>query len=374
LRNQSILGAGAAMADMMEITYDGGLATSGQLHFYEYSRASYAFARLLNTAEHFRRTGYVAQKVGKKNYVDLIIAAPKEGSFVTEVIVPAVVDAVPKLAAVSIKGMVAYIFQLLSPRSKATDETIIELAKIRLAEEKERTAQSVEETKRTRALQKIVETETATTREALDLVKFALKTTNRAVDRLQPERNAYVEIAKELEAEREREKEIKAVEKHLEKLDPQAVARLTSRVRPMINDMGLPLRKSAKFFTIGAANDDRPLAYFDADRVAAIQSKTTEEVPSRYSCRIRGYDRDAAVGKVKSEEFRRVLTFIVPPDRKVELQPKILAAMEDDVDTVVSEFLKIVDKSNQPTSLILLNVLTDEQATLPDVTREPDND
>jgi hypothetical protein len=75
----------------------------------------------------------VAQKIGSKNYVDLIITAQKQGSFVTEVLVPSAIDVVPKLAGVSVKGMVAYIFQLLTPRSKSTDETIIQLAKIRLA-------------------------------------------------------------------------------------------------------------------------------------------------------------------------------------------------------------------------------------------------
>lgn len=348
------------MSDVIEISYDGGLAASGQLHFYEYSRASYGFARLLSTAEHFRRTGFVAQKINKRNYVDLVIVAPREGSFVTEVVVPALADPAMKLAAIPIKALVAYIFQLLSPRSKKTDETLIELAKIRLAEEKERTSQSREETKRFDALRKTVETETVTTRQALDLVKYALKTTNRAVDRLQPNKNVYEDMAREIAAEAAREKEIKAVESHLEKLDPKAVARLTSRVRPMVKEMGLPLRKSADNFTIGgAANDDQPLAYFDDARVKAIESKTTLEDPFVVDCRIKGYDRDAAVGKLKSEEFPRALTFIVPPDRKLELQPKILAAMRDDVDTVNCEVLKVVDKSNQPTSLILMNVLRD---------------
>lgn len=344
------------MREIIEITYDGGLASTGQLHFYEYSRASYGFARLLNTAEHFRRTGRVAQKIGSKNYVDLIIAAPKSGSFVTEVIVPSLVDAAPKLAAVPIKALIAYIFQLLSPRSKATDEAVVELAKIRLAEERERTAQTQEQTKQFDILKQIVETQTATNNQALDLVKFALKGTNRAIDRV-ADKNTYLDMKKELEAERNREKELKVVEQHLGALDPQAVARLTSRVRPMITEMGLPLKRSAEFFTISAANDDKPVAYFDTARVAAVESKKTEDEPSLIYCRIKGFDRDAGVGKVKSESLTRVLTFIVPPERRSKLQPKILKAMQDNVDTVPCQVLKVVDKSKQPTSLILLDII-----------------
>lgn len=344
------------MADIVEIRYDGGIATEGQLHFYEYSRASYGFARLLSTAEHYRRTGHVAQKIRRKNYVELIIVAPKEGSFVTEVIVPAVAEAVPKLAGVSIKALISYIFQLLSPREKKTDETVIELAKIRLAEEKERTAQSAEETKRVNALKEIVKTQQATTKQALDLVGYAVKTSNRAVARLHEDRAVYHDMQRELRAELEREREIKKVEDSLKVLDPKSVARLTSRVRPMVTEMGLPLRKSAKVFTIGAANENKPLAYFDEARVAAVESKTVEEESVTITARIKSYDRDAGVGKLVSEEFTRKLNFIVPPDRRTDLQAKILQAMSEHVDTAKIEVLRVVDKSKQATSLILIDI------------------
>lgn len=344
------------MSDTVEIRYDGGLAAEGQLHFYEYSRASYGFARLLSTAEHYRRTGHVAQKIRQRNYVELIIVAPKKGSFVTEVIVPAVMEHAPKLAGVSIKALISYIFQLLSPREKKTDETVIELAKIRLAEEKERTAQSREETKRMKELKEIVETQQATTKQALDLVSYAMKTSNRAVARLHEERAVYADMQRELHAEQEREDEIKKVESQLKVLDPKSVARLTSRVRPMVTEMGLPLRKSAKVFTIGAANENKPLAYFDEARVAAVQSKKVEEEPVQITARVKSYDRDAGVGKLVSEEFTRKLNFVVPPDRRSELQAKILRAMSEHVDTVKIEVLRVIDKSKQPTSLILIDV------------------
>lgn len=345
------------MADKIEIRYDGGMAAAGQLHFYEYSRASYGFARLLNTAEHFRRTGQVAQKIRRKNYVDLIIIAPKEGSFVTQVIVPAILDAAPKLADVPIKALIAYVFQLLSPRSKQTEETVVELARIRLAEEKERTAQSREETKRIETLKEIVETQQATTRDALDLVKYAMSTPNRAVARLEKDRADYEDMRNELEAELGREEEIKKVEDHLNVLDPRLVARLTSRVRPMVTEMGLPLRNSAETFTVGAANDNKPVAYFDKARVAAVESKEVLEEPCTITARIRSYDRDAGVGKLTSDAFNRTLNFIVAPDRRTVLQPKILQAMDQNVDTAKLEVLKVIDKSKEPTSLILLDVV-----------------
>lgn len=340
----------------MEITYHGGLADAGQMHFYEYSRASYGFARLLNTAEHFRRTGKVAQKVGTRNYVDLVIAAPKQGSFITEVLVPTIAGTVPELANVSVKGMVAYIFQLLTPRSEATDETVIELAKIRKRELRRHGDGGEDTEARIAKLERIVEEQTATTREALNLVRYALANPNAASARLHDDPESYREMERELEAELEQDREIRKIEKRLKVLDPRSVARLSSRIRPMVKEMGLPLRRDIKDFTIGAANENKPLAYFNAARVAAVESKKVEEEPVVVECRIHGYDRDASIGKVSSEEFARKLKFIVPPERRLELHPKILRAMHDSVDTVFLEVLRVVDKSKQPTSLILMDI------------------
>lgn len=326
------------------------------MHFYEYSRASYGFARLLSTAEHFRRTGRVAQKIGSKNYVDLIVSAPKQGSFITEVLVPIISATAPQLAQVSVKAMIAYIFQLLTPRSEETDEKVVELAKIRLVEQKKAAETLVNASDYITSLEKIIETQTATTREAIELVRYALSTSNTAVARLEPDTEKYREMLRELQAELQQKKETQKVEQYLQVLDPRSVARLSSRLRPMVKEMGLPLRKDIKDFTIGAANENKPLAYFNAARVAAVESKTVEEEAVIIECRIHGYDRDASVGKVSSSEFRRKLTFIVPPERRLELHPKILRAMQDNVDTVFIEALRVVDKSDQPTSLILMNI------------------
>lgn len=344
-------------AESIELSYHGGLADVAQMHFYEHSRASYGFARLLITAEHFRRTGRVAQKIGSKNYVDLIVGVPKEGSFVTQVLVPMAAGTIPELASVPVRAMLAYIFQLLTPRSEETDETVVELAKIRCHEQ---VSAGPENSETIRRLEKIVETQTATTREALSLVRYALRTTNVAVHRLHGNPEIYREMEKELEAQLQQEQEIKKVERLLDVLDPRSVARISSRVRPMFGEMGLPLRRGdIKDFTIGAANENRPMAYFNAARVAALESKTVEDEPAIIECRVHGYDRDAGLGKVSSPELSRRLKFIVPPERRADLNPKILEAMNDQVDTVLLEVLRVVDKSKEPTSLILLDVRFD---------------
>ena len=246
----------------LSIAYHGGIAEHGQLHFYEQSRASYGFARMLITAEHFRKTGKVAQKIGNKNYVELLVTAPQKGSFITEVVIPTAKAVIPDLATVPLKAIMSYIFQLVATRSATTDENAIELAKIRLAEEKERTAQGQQITRQFETLADIVKTQSATTQQSLDLARYAVKTQNRAVARLNDDKAVYIDMARELEAELQRQKEISKVEDQIRKASPAAIAKLTSRVRPMIGEMGLPLRRSSDYFTVAAAANDNAFAYF----------------------------------------------------------------------------------------------------------------
>jgi hypothetical protein len=78
--------------ESLSVVYDGALASQGELHFYEYSRAAYGIARLVATIEHFRRTGSVAYKITQGSYVNILIRASEHGSFPIDVIIPAIVE------------------------------------------------------------------------------------------------------------------------------------------------------------------------------------------------------------------------------------------------------------------------------------------
>jgi hypothetical protein len=77
----------------------------------------------------------------------------------------------------------AYVFQLITPRLAESDEMALELARIKLAEEKQRTRQSHEETKRLEVVREIVVGQQATTRQAMELAEWALSSRNAAVGR-----------------------------------------------------------------------------------------------------------------------------------------------------------------------------------------------
>lgn len=59
--------------ETLKIRFQGKLASSGRMHFYEYGRYQYATARFISTLEHFRRTGAVASKITGSAKIDIYI-------------------------------------------------------------------------------------------------------------------------------------------------------------------------------------------------------------------------------------------------------------------------------------------------------------
>ncbi|MBX3446397.1 MAG: hypothetical protein KF765_06555 [Parvibaculaceae bacterium] len=129
---------------------------------------------------------------------------------------------------------------------------------------------------------------------------------------------------------------------------------LTSRLRPIIKEMALPLKQSTKQMSIGAANDNRKYVHMDPSIVRAIQSRHTEDEVVAVEGHVKSYDRDLGVGKVKSDLYLRSLNFTVPIGDRKRLRNAILTAMTKD--KTILHCRQVIDESGLPTSLIVLEV------------------
>jgi hypothetical protein len=129
--------------EQIAIKFEGGLASTGQLHFYEFGRSQYALARFIATLEHFRRTGDVAEHIGPKTYVDIVISSPERGSFLETIFVPAAVKAGSDFLKSKLSSLISYVWHLISPRRESTDDMLKTLAEIRVVEESHSTSESM---------------------------------------------------------------------------------------------------------------------------------------------------------------------------------------------------------------------------------------
>jgi hypothetical protein len=288
------------MSDTILLAYRGGIAEDGELHFYEFGRAEYAFARFLATVEHFRRTGRVAERINRSTYVDMRVRAPRRGSFLTEIVIPLGVSTAANVFSLPLSALLSQVLHLLTPRSAEREDDVVELARIRLAESQERTAQSGEETARLRVLQQIIETQAATARQSLELLQWGLESGNVAIARAGLTPQNLTDLEADFSAELGRQRELEPYAEQLAEINPTDMSRLTSRVRPMVQEVALPLRRSASSFTLSDPANDNVLAFFDSQRAQALSERESLEEPIRLTCKIKAYDREIGVGKLRS--------------------------------------------------------------------------
>ena len=341
------------MTERIRLRYTGGLAENGRLHFYEYSRSQYATARLIATVEHFRRTGETPQKISSKSYVDIFVETPERGSFI-ETIEVAVETGVATFVSAQLSSVLSLVWDSIIFRRTETESDIVEIARIRLAEETERTKQSELETERIRELRQIVESGAATTQQALKLIEDAMRSPSTALGRAGIDQRRLLDAEEQLIGEGVREATLAADRSELEKIDPTRLAKLTSRVRSIVPDMGLPLKRSAEKLEIYQDSSREPIVVLDEKSISLLSSRTVDENIVKIFGRVKSYDRDRRIGKISSSQLDRVLNFIVAPQSELILLPLVLKAMT--VNEVVIDCQQIIDKSGLPTSSILVDI------------------
>lgn len=360
-------------AEVVSIVYDGGLAESGQLQFYEFSRASYAFARFVSTIEYFRRTGQVATRISRKHSTHLIIKAPEKGSFPLDILIPIAIDIAkeaPKYAQVPIKIILKYIMHSVTSRlSPKQEKETLALGKIFLELEKERTNQSAEETKRIEAVERMVISGNVSNQAALDVVKRLINEPNTRISEAQSNSKSMSEIARRLEEHSEREVEFQPYKHQLESIGQDKLVKLTRKVRPQIAEIGLPLRNSADIIRFSTGTERKTFATYDQKDISEINSRTLDEKAARTELRVFAYDKDSGIGKcdVLEENLLRA-SFLIPVQTRSHLKKKILRAMDRDSTLALVRYFR--NKDGKITSIQIEDILLEDMLYTADIVEE----
>jgi hypothetical protein len=344
---------GETMAERLSLIYDGGMATEGQLDFYEYGRAAYAFARFVTTIEYFRQTETVPRKILKQQNVGIVIEAPEKGSFPVDVIIPVALTLTTELSKVPLEIFIQYIVSQIQRIFPGEEAALLEAARVQLGIEKERTKQSKEETKRIQSMEAMVRDQNLNHKLALEMIDRAMQAQTKALSAME---DVNVQLLKEkLELMSNREKTFEAYQRQLETIPSEKLIRLASKVRPQVAAMGVPLRKSARVMKFASGPERKVIAKFDAEEIKDINSRDLDEEVAVVEASFRAYDRDTGIGKMDlpQDNLRRV-TFSVPPGDRTVLRPKILAAIDQDAVTTTVLFFR--DKSKAITSAIIQDI------------------
>ena len=329
--------------ERISIRFEGKLASSGQLHFYEYGRYQYATARFFSTVEHFRRTGFVAKRITGDAKIQIFVQPAAEGSFIEDIVIPAMREVSATAISTPLTTLITYVWHLILPKSEETESDVIKMAQIRLEEERLRTDQIT-------AFTQIIESQTATTQQALEMVTWAQQSgsTRLGDEGLLSGRLGQIET--ELSEFRNREAHLAEHQDALENIDPEARRLLLSRAASIVPDMVVPMRRSADTATFTSTSSRLPLLRLDSTTSQLISTKSLDHLLSELNGRVRAYDVDIGVGKFISDSLDRPLNFSVPVELRNEWRDVILEAMKKPTCTLICQ--RYLDRAGTTTSLL----------------------
>lgn len=310
------------MSTRVALTYDGGIAAGGRMLLYEYGRSQYAFSRILTTVERYRRSREIIDRVSPSKRVDLIVSAPKKGSFQLDVDV----DTPTKDNTPTFDALFALVLDRLIPPGEEFLDLVKSLAKIRLAEIQEDaiTGPAVSD-HLTRQIELAAAGETYDVTTAFALVRWARRSPNRALARADWSQDE-LERAERLLASDMKRKQL--VDHHKGQVDGADIDKLAGRVRPIFKELAVPLGKSADVINIGGADDKAGLYRFDQRRLRSINERHLDEEEIELTVKIKNFDVESSTGSFRSDDFKGVRRFSLDPTTKDEIQSEIILGME----------------------------------------------
>lgn len=148
------------------LTFDGGIASEGYIHFYEFGRSTYATARFLNTLEYYRRTGKIPDKITNSRSFEVYSKAPQQGSFFSEVIYSSVQEAAATAINVPLNTLISYVWAMVNPGKEDDEKAIIALAEAMKSSQEQ-------QTKTVESIERIVAGQNAIQQDLIDILKEA---------------------------------------------------------------------------------------------------------------------------------------------------------------------------------------------------------
>lgn len=324
--------------------FDGGLASSGQMHLYEYSRSQYGLSRILTAVEQFRRTGAVIDRVTRNQRVKLLVSVPREGSFELEVKVAVRDAAEAYFKGLDFDTLFALVLDKLIPKGEEHFELIRTLALIQFNER-----QGDEEWRS--LLEGVAGGQPASPQDALKIIDYALQSGNQEIGRANITYDRLRRAQIILESDCLRQEAISASGALDGKVDPDQLNKLVAKVRPIFDEVAVPLNESATYLSIGASGEPGKYYHLDRERLEHIQSRVLDETQILIRARIKSYDRESGTGRMRSDAFSGVKSFQVDPDLRDAVQPEIIRAMNKrDVDLTC---VRYTDRNGIVTSYVV---------------------
>jgi hypothetical protein len=295
------------MAEKIDFTFKGKLADRHALDFYEAGRFQYGASRLMVKLDQFRRTGRFSSRITYDNNTRILLETQEDGSFIISTLVPFLQAGGGDFISANLGTLWSYVADRVLGKTSTDD--------IRTALE---TQQQM-----LRVFDGQIANQANQNQQTLDMLKDRIA----AGDQMTAQNTALYE---RLLAEKERSFRLQAEAGQLRKITSEQDAQLVSMAAPLLKDMGVATRNSAKTLTI-AANDDggsRPIVFIDRKIAAEVDTSRVDDAAILILVRIVQYNVETGWGKLRTDEYAGLLSFNVPSDKKADVQAELIEALD----------------------------------------------
>ncbi|WIU38104.1 hypothetical protein [Methylorubrum extorquens] len=325
------------MAERMAFHFDGALADSHRMNFYESARFQYAAARLLVKLAQFRSEGKFVKNITNGTNLDIQLVSQSDGSFNINVEGPSQSSSEDPFVKISLADLIAYVSERIVEK---VDDSV--LHGVALANRRRVVDGAPDSSDPAAAIEQLVE---------------AAMADSSIIANLQPQTR---DLIRRRVAEAYREKRLTVSQAPISLIDFARSQKLIAMSAPLISEMATALRKSANTLEITSTvgGQSQPVLFLDRKMAQEIETAVVDQEITPMLGNITQFNKENGWGKLKVEG--KIISFSIPSDILPTIRPKLIDSMKKDV--VFLQTYQVKDRSGEVVRLIAVGILPTPEA------------
>jgi hypothetical protein len=291
------------MPEILTFHFEGSLADSHRMNFYESARFQYAAARLMVKLAQFRAGGKFVQKITNNSNFNIQLTSQSEGSFNINVEDPGQGASKDDFIKISLADLIAYV--------------------------SERIVEKIDEAALTNAPATLGEGAPVAPTSVIDQLAAAAI----AGQPINPGLPVEIQdLVKRRVAETHRERRMVESESAISRIDFARSQKLIAMSAPLISEMATALRKSANTLEIrsSAHGQTSPVLFLDQKMAQEIETAVVDGAITPILGDIIQFNKDNGWGKIKIENGAKTVSFSIPYDILPTIRQKLIDNMKRD--------------------------------------------
>lgn len=323
-----------AMSETLTFHFEGALADSHKMNFYESARFQYAAARLMVKLAQFRRSGKFSKNITSKSNFDIKLISQSDGSFNINVEDPGQESSQGNFINISLSDLIAYVGERVIEK---IDEVAIASANV-----PNDGGQAVDGGFSSEPMS------------VLDQLVAEVAANGALIFNQPPQ---VQELIRRRTAEIEREARLADSGAMIAQIDSAQSQKLIAMSAPLMNEMATALRTSADTLEVRSSNagQTRSVLFLDRKMAEDIETAVVDKNPIAILGDITQFNKDNGWGKLKIEGGAKIVGFNIPYDVLPSIKQTLIDNMKRDMVYLKAYFVR--DRAGEVVRLIVDGIL-----------------